>query len=144
MKWFIPVSICYMLVACRTSKVENAAIIKVLETESATWRSRDSAGHANCWFIQPYSSVLVSTTDGKTLDIPATAMITASPERMGNGGSAVNSQYKISVQGKSAWVSHHEESTDMEGKKSYSYEIRMLEKISGQWKLVGQSIHMLK
>ena len=87
---------------------------------------------------------MVSTTDGKTLDIPATAMITASPVRMGNGGSAVNSQYKISIKGKSAWVSHHEESTDKDGKKSYSYEIRMLEKINGQWKLVGQSIHMLK
>jgi len=59
-------------------------------------------------------------------------------------GSAVNSQYKISIKGKSAWVSHHEESTDKDGKKSYSYEIRMLEKINGQWKLVGQSIHMLK
>jgi len=144
MKLIIPLLICSLLGACRTSRMETTAIIKVLETESASWRNRDSATHADCWYIQPYSSVLVSTTDGKTLDIPATAMITASPERMGNGGSAVNSQYKISVQGKSAWVSHHEESTDKDGKKSYSYEIRMLEKINGQWKLVGQSIHMLK
>jgi hypothetical protein len=32
----------------------------------------------------------------------------------------------------------------MDGKKSYSYEIRILEKIDGQWKLVGQSIHLYR
>jgi hypothetical protein len=50
----------------------------------------------------------------------------------------------MSINGNSAWVSHDEESTTAEGKKTFSYEIRMLEKIKGEWKLVGQSIHIYK
>ncbi len=61
---------------------------------------------------------------------------------MGNGGYAINSNYKFSINGNSAWVSHNEESTDKTGNKKFSYEIRILEKINGQWKLVAQSIHM--
>jgi hypothetical protein len=44
--------------------------------------------------------------------------------------------------GTTAWVSHDEESTAKDGHKSYSAEIRLLEKIDGQWKLVGQSIQL--
>jgi hypothetical protein len=38
-------------------------------------------------------------------------------------------------------VSHDEVSTSKDGQKQYSHEIRMLEKVAGEWKLVGQSIH---
>jgi hypothetical protein len=66
------------------------------------------------------------------------------PETMGNGGFAVNSNYKMSINENNAWVSHDELSTDAEGKRTWSYEIRLLEKIKGQWKLVGQSLHIYK
>ncbi|AHJ95422.1 hypothetical protein [Hymenobacter swuensis] len=46
--------------------------------------------------------------------------------------------------GSTAWVSHEEESTAKNGQKTYSHEVRMLEKVGGQWKLVGQSIHQYK
>lgn len=60
---------------------------------------------------------------------------------MGDGGSSVNSNYKMSIHGDHAWVSHDEISTAKDGEKTYSHEIRILEKIDGQWKLVAQSIH---
>jgi len=126
------------------SKHESEAIKRVLEKESATWRSGDVKGHADCWHIQPYSKILISTADGTFLDIPPVNMITPSPNIMGKGGSSVNSNYKMSIHGKNAWVSHNEESTSADGKKNYSYEIRMLEKWKGEWKLVGQSIHSYK
>jgi hypothetical protein len=62
----------------------------------------------------------------------------------GKGGYAINTNYRMSIQKNTAWVSHQEESVSAEGKRTYSYEIRMLEKIKGKWKLVGQSIHMYK
>nr|WP_315207961.1 endo-arabinase [uncultured Flavobacterium sp.] len=121
---------------------EAAVIKKLLEKESATWRAADSKGHSECWHIQPYSRILISTPEGVTLDIPPTAMINTNPNAMGNGGFSVNTNYKMSINGNSAWVSHDEESTAKDGKKTFSYEIRLLEKIEGQWKLVGQSIHI--
>jgi hypothetical protein len=123
---------------------ETESIKKLLEKESATWRAQDSKGHTECWHIQPYSRILVSTLEGKTYDVPPAAMIDSKPEAMGNGGFAVQTNYKISINGDTAWVSHDEESTSKEGRKTLSYEIRMLEKIKNQWKLVGQSIHIYK
>ncbi|RYE19977.1 MAG: endo-arabinase [Sphingobacteriaceae bacterium] len=116
---------------------EKEAIKNVLKKEAATWRSGDIKGHAACWQIRPYSRILVSTADGAALDIPPEAMIHPTAGLIGQGGSAVQSNYKISI-------SHDEESTTRAGQKSYSYEMRILEKIDGRWKIVGQSIHLYK
>ena len=83
--------VCLSTFGCLAQNNESENIKRLLEKESATWRSGDSRAHASCWYIQPYSN---------------------------------------------------EESTAKDGTKSYSYEIRLLEKINTEWKLVGQSIHM--
>lgn len=123
---------------------EAEAIKKVLEKESATWRSGDVKAHAECWHIQPYSRILVSLPDGTVLDVPPDAIINPKQDDADLGGTSVNSDYKFSIHGDQAWVSHQEESTAKDGKKTYSYEIRILEKIEGDWKLVGQSIMIKK
>ncbi len=102
------------------------------------------AGHAQCWHLQPYSRILVSTGDGTVLDVPPQFMVSPPAGSMGKGGSAVNSNYKMSIKGPTAWVSHDEVSTAVDGAKTYSSEFRMLEKIAGEWKLVGQSILIAK
>jgi hypothetical protein len=134
----------YFMVSCNRGNEDAAAIKKLLEKESATWRSGDSVAHAACWQIRPYSTILVSTADGKFYDVPPEMMIHPAPGSMGKGGTSINSNYKISIHGIGAWVSHDEVSTAADGTKSYSKEIRMLEKVNGNWKLVGQSIHLYK
>lgn len=146
MKWKLTF---YLLIAIgltgySQNKDESELIKKLLEKESATWRAQDSKGHSDCWYIQPYSRILVSTQKGETFDVPPAAMMNTKPEAMGNGGFSVNTNYKMSINGKTAWVSHDEESTAKDGKKTFSYEIRLLEKIKNKWKLVGQSIHIYK
>ncbi len=121
---------------------DSAAIKSLLEKESATWRSGDVKAHADCWHIQPYSRILVSTADGQCFDVPPANVVNPSGGKMGNGGFAMNSNYLFSIHADNAWVSHDEVSTAADGSKTYSHEIRLLEKIKGQWKLVGQSIHL--
>ena len=123
---------------------EKEAIIALLEKESATWRSGDIEAHADCWAIKAYSRILVSTQEGNSIDVPPAIMINPPANMIGNGGSSKNSNYKMNISGDHAWVSHDEESTTKEGVTSYTYEIRILEKIDGKWKLVGQSIHPRK
>ncbi len=123
---------------------DTTAIKNLLEKESATWRSGDVKAHADCWHIQPYSRILVSSADGNCYDVAPQTIINPPAGMMGNGGFAVLSNYKFSIHKNNAWVSHDEVSTASDGTKTYSYEIRMLEKIKGQWKLVGQSIHAYK
>lgn len=136
--------IAFIVCSCSPKVDDTSAIKKLLEKESATWRSGDSVAHAACWQIQPYSRILVSTTDGNCYDVPPDKMIHPTPGSMGKGGTSINSNYKMSIHGDYAWVSHNEESIAKDGRKSNSIEIRMLEKIDGQWKLVGQSIHLCK
>ena len=125
-------------------QTDEESIISLLERESSTWRSGDIEGHANCWSIKPYSRIFVSTPDGNSIDVPPEIMINPPANMMGNGGTSKNTNYKMNVSGDNAWVSHDEESTTKEGVITYTYEIRMLEKIGGEWKLVGQSIHPRK
>ena len=116
------------------------AIRQLLEKESASWRAADFQTHSSCWHIQPYSRILVSTADGKTYDVPP-ALMHDPNKQMGDGGTSANSNYKMSIHGDYAWVNHDEVSTAKDGVKTYSHEIRMLEKVNGEWKLVGQSVH---
>lgn len=123
---------------------DEAAIKQLLEKESFTWRSGDVKAHAECWHIQPYSRILVSTGDSTVIDVPPAVMLNPPAGMMGRGGSSSNSNYKINIAGNAAWVSHDEVSVSAEGEKQFSSEFRMLEKINGQWKLVAQSIHIDK
>ncbi|HWZ03862.1 MAG TPA: hypothetical protein VNX40_09665, partial [Mucilaginibacter sp.] len=89
---------------------DTTAIKQLLEKESTTFRSGDVKGHADCWKIQPYSRIVISTADGKMIDVPPVIMINPPANTVGGGGTFSNSNYKISVMGNSAWVSHNEES----------------------------------
>jgi hypothetical protein len=131
--------------ACGCSRPvdESQAIKHVLEQESASWRAGNVQAHAACWHIQPYSRILVSTPEGKCFDVPPATMLIAAAG-MGRGGTSVNTRYHIQVADDRAWVSHDEVSTAPDGHRTYSHEIRLLEKIEHEWKLVAQSIHLYK
>jgi hypothetical protein len=133
-----------LTVSMSYGQTDDESIVSLLEKESSTWRSGDIEGHANCWSIKPYSRIFVSTPDGNSIDVPPEMMINPPKNMMGNGGTSKNTNYKMNVSGDNAWVSHDEESTSTEGVTTYTYEIRLLEKIDGEWKLVGQSIHPRK
>ena len=134
---------CFATVLVTAQEKDEKAIIQLLEKESATWRSGDIKAHANCWAIKPYSRILISTGDGNVIDVPPQVMIDPPANMAGNGGTSRNSNYKFHIEGNTAWVSHDEVSISKEGKESHTLEYRMLEKIDGEWKLVGQSIHVL-
>jgi TolB protein len=121
---------------------DSVAIIRLLEKETATWRSGDIKAHADCWQIRPYSRILISTGDGSVLDIPPSIIVNPPPSMTGNGGHAVLSNFKMGIHIDNAWVSHDEVAISKDGKESYSREVRQLEKVNNQWKLVGQSMHV--
>ncbi|MEC4003679.1 endo-arabinase [Flavobacterium sp. SUN052] len=129
------------LISCQSKKQEENAIKELLKKEAQTWRNGNFKGHSDCWQIQPYSKIIVSLADGTTIDVPPTAM-TDPKTKMGNGGNATQTNFNFKINKNDAWVSHEELSTDNLGVKTFSYEIRLLEKINNQWKLVGQSIHI--
>ena len=144
MRAIIPIMI-FLACACKSSITNDEnEITSLLEKESATWRSGDMAAHANCWHIQPYSRILVSTTDGHAYDVPPQNIINPPRNQMDIGASSSNSNYKFSIHGDYAWVSHDEISISAHGDTTNSYEMRMLEKINGEWKIVAQSIHLHK
>ncbi|MEP2278884.1 endo-arabinase [Maribacter sp.] len=134
----------FLTVNLAYSQTDEEVIISLLEKESSTWRSGDIEAHASCWSIQPYSRIFVTMADGNSIDVPPLMMINPPENMIGQGGTSKNSNYKMNIAENHAWVSHDEESTNADGITNYTYEIRILEKIDGNWKLVGQSIHPRK
>lgn len=122
---------------------DEKAIKDVIEKETATWRAGDAKGHAECWEIRPYSRVLVSLPDGTHIDVKPETMKQQS-EAMGGGGSSLNTNYQIAIHGNSAWANFDQETSNKDGSKGYSHEMRMLEKVNGKWKIVGESVHLYK
>lgn len=122
---------------------DSTTIVKLLEKESATWRSADSSAHADCWQVEPYSRVMIMAANGKSFAIPADKLVHASPSTMGKGGTSKNTNYNMSIHGNTAIVTHNEASTSTDGSISYTFEVRMLEKFNGQWKITGQIIQVL-
>jgi hypothetical protein len=145
MKYFLLSALTFIIVTNLNAQIipDSTAIKQLLEKESASWRSGDVKAHSSCWFIQPYSRILVSTPEGKCYDVPPKSMLQSS-ESMGEGGHAEISNLRFSIHGTTAWVSHDERSFARDGTITLSHEIRILEKIKGQWKLVGQSIHLYR
>jgi len=125
---------------CQTN--DSTQIVRLLEKESSTFRSGDSAAHADCWRIEPFSSVIIITAD-KTFSVPADKLAHATKENMGKGGSSKNSNYIMNIHGNNALVTHHETSTTPSGVVSNTFEVRMLEKVNNDWKLTGQIIQVL-
>jgi len=125
---------------CQTN--DSTQIVRLLEKESSTFRSGDSAAHADCWRIEPFSSVIIITAD-KTFSVPADKLAHATKENMGKGGSSKNSNYIMNIHGNNALVTHHETSTTPSGVVSNTFEVRMLEKLNNDWKLTGQIIQVL-
>ncbi len=122
---------------------DSVAIVKLLEKAATTFRSGDANAYADCWKIQPYSVILISTADGKAMSIPA-EMMAHSSKYMGQGGFATATNYRMSIHNNCGWTSFDEVSTAKDGTKSYSYEMWMVEKINKKWKLVAASMHFYK
>lgn len=126
---------------CQTN--DSTEIVRLLEKESATWRSGDTTAHGGCWQAEPYSTIIIITTDGKTFSVPVDKIIHPASGTAGQGGTSKNSNYHMSIHGTAALVTHNETSTSANGSVSHTYEVRMLEKIDGQWKLTGEIIQVL-
>jgi hypothetical protein len=125
------------------SSNDSVAIVRLLEKAATTFRSGDAKAYGDCWQVQPYSIILISSDDGKSMSIPAEMM--AKPSKyMGMGGFATVTNYRMSIHHDNGWTSFDEVSTAKDGTKSYSHEMWMVEKINSQWKLVAASLHIYK
>ena len=120
---------------------DTLQILDLLEKESRTWRSGDIAEHASCWQERSYNKVWINRGGGELLDIPAEVIIHPSKEMTGQGGQAYLSNFQFNIYGDKAWVNHDEVSVGVDGKETYTHEMRLLEKVNGEWKLVGQSLY---
>lgn len=120
---------------------DSLAIIELLEREGAAWRSGDKESFADCWTITPQGRILISRPDGSSINMPASVMANPPASAMGQGGFAFHSNHAMYIDNNSAWVTHDEVSVSNEGKETHSYELRLLQKVAGDWKISGQSGH---
>ena len=137
---FLQIILIFSFISNAQIKTDSLQIIQLLQKEGLAWRMGDKEAHSNCWQERPYGKILVAPKDGDAVNVPVSFIMNPPEGMLGNGGFAVHSNHRFAIYENNAWVSHDEVSIDKFGKESHSYEIRMLEKINGNWKLVGQSI----
>ncbi len=89
-------SICYLIIMNTQAQYakDTAAIRKVLEHDAIAWRANDIPAHAAGWHIQPYSRILVSTTDSKCYDVKPEDAINPPNGKLGSGGVAIMNNVK--------------------------------------------------
>lgn len=123
---------------------DSVRILKLIEKEGLSWRNGDLQGFKDSWSVRPNGSIFISTTEGKFIEVDAEKMANPTQEMIGSGGLSIHTNYKFNISGASAWVSHDQVAIDKWGKASKSKEIRFLEQSNDQWKIIGQSVHMLQ
>jgi hypothetical protein len=146
MKTFL-LTLTYLLASLPMLQAQTAdetAIKQVIEAETRAWNAADMAAFQACWHIQPYSVAILSLLDGTHVKLTSEMMKAPNQEVMGGRATAVNTNYQIGIMGNSAWSSHDQVTTAPNGQKSYTHELRMLEKINGAWKITGISVHEYK
>ncbi|MBL7814161.1 MAG: nuclear transport factor 2 family protein [Saprospiraceae bacterium] len=132
-------TLCLSTIYAQTA--DELAIQKLCETETQAWLSSDATTFNNCWQIRPYTRLLISTENNQTFAISADQMKAAQADAMGGGGSFANTNYLFHIDGNTAWVTYDEVKTDTKGLQHPSHELRLVEKVNGEWKIVGMSVH---
>ena len=120
---------------------DSIAIVQLLEKEVTSWRMGDIEAHSECWQVRPYNRIWVTPENGNTIDVPPSVITNPTSSLSGNGGLAVLSNFKVNIFNENAWVNHDEVSIGVDGKESYTHELRFLEKVGTKWKLIGQSMY---
>ena len=123
---------------------DTTSILQLIEKEGLSWRNGDLQGFKNAWLVKPNGIVFISTQEGNFIEVDPAKMANPTQEMIGSGGLAVHTNFKFNISGASAWVSHDQVAINKLGKASTSKEIRFLEKVADQWKMIGQSVHMLQ
>jgi hypothetical protein len=127
-------------------KEDSAAIVKVIEKETQSWKDRDANGRIACIANVPYTLMLVHhgvmasnkgvayVTNEKTNAPEAIKTQTAGMGKA-DGSTFKNENYVVTIKGGTAFASFDEIDTAADGKKQYFHEVRNLEKIEGLWKI---------
>jgi Domain of unknown function (DUF4440) len=145
---FVTQSAKWMYVSHQSSTIiapkadEEAVIKKVIEKETQSFIDRDAAAMIACHGNQPYSLLLVTesgnvhyNTNEKT-NQPAALQGFIKTLGKPDGSSFKNTGYKIQVNGTSAFAYYDEITTAKDGKIAHFHEVRYLEKIGNDWKII--------
>ncbi|MEI8111190.1 MAG: hypothetical protein WCH59_09395 [Chitinophagia bacterium] len=143
-KAFLSICLLHMLLTnYAQSFPDSTAIKRVLSKEGLAWRSGNWKLYTECWREQPNNFILVSTGKGAVMEVNPKLILHPNASLPGSGGFSFHTNFLFGIHQNSAWVKHDEVSISKEGIRTFSKELRQLEKKSGQWKLVGQSIHSI-
>ena len=142
MKHFIIASVISVISITGFAQAKDEAAIKtVIEKETQSFGNADAEGMIASWANTAYASSLVYYGGGifyqtnPKLDLPTryrTLMTGATPD----GSTFSDTGYVIHINQNSAFVYYDQTITAKDGSKTYAHEVRNLEKINGEWKLI--------
>ncbi len=139
---FVLFNATFLTVQAQTS--DEIAIKTVIEAETQAWHDGNIQKQISCWNIQAYSKSLISLENGQLIVITEADAKNAPAQTQGDGSSSAHNNYQFKINGNMAFIHFDEVTTAKDGSKRYSREIRVMERVSGAWKIVGVSAHFYK
>ena len=128
-------------------KEDSTAITTLLEKETTAWHARDAEAMAACWANTEYALTAVyhgvmASNNGVAYftnpkkDMPEKVKTMVASMGKPDGSTFKNENYVMNISGATAFVHFYETTTSGDGSKRTDYQIRYLERINGEWKIV--------
>jgi ketosteroid isomerase-like protein len=148
-KMFFPLLFLFasLLTTQAQTTTDEAAIKAVCETETKAWIAGDTKGMRACFKVQPYSMFLLSLPDGTHSHESAEEMKANMDKEVVSvfpDATFVTSNHRIHASGDMGWLTYDQVITSKDGTLTHTHELRIVEKHSGAWKVVGASVHGYK
>jgi hypothetical protein len=119
------------------TKEEEAAIIKMMEADTKAFLAGDVAGLKNTWAFTPYTRGMAVSADGqKAYGGSGDEMSKWVESVKPTTATFANSNYNIRINGNMAWATYDQKITQQDKSSVVSHEVRCLEKINGNWRIV--------
>ena len=120
---------------------DDAEIIAVINAETQCFAQADFDGWANAWLHDARSHMVLTSSIGQSVLQGWDTVAAHTTHALVHGGGCGmirfdQTNFQISVEGNTAWVTFDQTAEDKDGGTWDSFETRVLERINGQWKIV--------
>lgn len=124
---------------------DETAIRTVIENESKAFHTNtDRTAFLGYWSVTPDTRLVYSGPADAHSTIPGDAMKSAAASgQLPPADNAVSemTNFVIKASGTVGWAAFDQKTTTPDGKSEYMREIRCMEKVRGEWKIVSSSVH---
>jgi predicted ester cyclase len=120
--------------------LEEEAIKKALDNETLTFQTNPQETFSKHWVLDNRTFMMGTWNNGKFTHYDLAQLKETAKGLKPSDSKTVKANHKIAIKGNTASVDYDQVSTNSEGSKVYRHNLSILEKVNGEWKILGSCI----